>query len=160
MDIFKMILKWSRDILDKVLAVYLKNKYEKKEKRFENKSKVYRGTWKILLDFRHVTCLLFSGEPVDVDEEVLKRYRLEKFSKFEETYKLFSKYIEENRILYKENIYKYLCDVKKICYEIGDMYKFYEIGSRYSKWVSVSFVGLPIKYSKDIYMDKPKKLTN
>ena len=102
---FSEIFLLIKGIFSNIFLEKIRYKSEIKKKQFENENKIYKKTWNVLRGFKETTYCLFNGDPVDVNEEILKRYRLDKYNKFKEKHEKFQDCIEENRIFYKQDIY-------------------------------------------------------
>lgn len=119
--------------LDYVGAIQNKALYISKS-QYDNEYRIYQEIWdKLYKCIVQTTHLYPVFENVPSDKEGLEAYNLEKYHTFIETYNLFSTAIDCYAPFYKEDFYQRFVEIRKICNEIGIIFKTENFDRKYNE---------------------------
>lgn len=129
---------------------------------YDGEYKIYMEIWPSLINCINATNWLFPRgiENVPVDKDELEKYKENKYNEFREKYIIFNDCIEKYAPFYQEDFYKDFCEMKEICFFIGDQFKMYEFDVKYNQsFAACRDLHLTAKERKEI-SSKQDKLTN
>jgi hypothetical protein len=94
---------------------------------------IYVEIWEKLMDaIVHTKFLYPTLEDIPKDEEDRKKYQLEKYNEFIKKYNEYSKIIDKYAPFYQEKFYSSFLEIRKLCSQIGAIFKTYNIDRYYS----------------------------